>query len=412
MVEPSSSSGASSVSTQKTLDYEYAREGIKLWLNNAPDLADVHFKKRLDNLQVKAAYTYMSFMVGIGCKINIIIIIFINQYLQNAVISCELDQMEEITLLLKELEKQCTHEGAWVRSFRTFFSKQEEEKSLDAYLEEQIILADVHLCSAIIVGLSQDISGFVKCGWLLRKAWKVYKETYNQILELYKKLPLANVEPTLASTIHLLNNSSSNRNATTSEWSAQDSVAVEPPTSNYGITMKKSKSTIAESKIDSVPTNTIPRSKTTTFAENRNNTLHGNASKHIEAQDVENLMGGICFGYGALQLCISLLPPNFLKLISIFGFEGDKNTGIQCLMQARNANDIRAPLASYTLLWYFTIITPFFSMDGYDLKDEIQLCTKLINEIDDEYGDGALTLFFNGRVQRLRVLVVFHNFKY
>lgn len=80
MVEPSSSSGASSISTQKTLDYEYAREGIKLWLNNTPDAADVHFKRRLDNLQVKAAYTYMSFMVGIGFQINVIII-FINQYI-------------------------------------------------------------------------------------------------------------------------------------------------------------------------------------------------------------------------------------------------------------------------------------------------------------------------------------------
>lgn len=330
--------------------------------------------------------------------------------MQNAVISCELDQMEEVTLLLKELEKQCTHEGAWIRSFRTFFSRQEEEKSFEAYLEEQIILADSYLCSAILIGLSQDISGFVKCGWLLRKAWKVYKDTYNQIHELYKKLPVSNVEPSLASTIHLLNNTASNRNATTSVWGVQDPVAGESSSSNSEITMKKSKSTIAESKIDSVPTNTIPRSRTTTFAEKRSNSPHGNSSKHIEAADVQNLMGGICFGYGALQLCISLLPPNLLKLISIFGFEGDKNTGIQCLMQARKSNDIRAPLASYTLLWYFTIITPFFSMDGYDLRDEIQLCTKLINEIDDEYGDSALTLFFNGRVQRLKVFEDYHNF--
>lgn len=57
-------------------------------------------------------------------------------------------------------------------------------------------------------------------------------------------------------------------------------------------------------------------------------------------------MGAISFGYGVYQLSLSLLPPNFLKLISLFGFEGDREAGIASLKFCRNSNDMRSPLAT------------------------------------------------------------------
>jgi hypothetical protein len=56
-----------------------------------------------------------------------------------------------------------------------------------ARLEEQIILADTQVCVALLTFLQHDISGYVRGGWVLRKAWKVYQHLYNQVLQLYRK---------------------------------------------------------------------------------------------------------------------------------------------------------------------------------------------------------------------------------
>lgn len=60
-------------------------------------------------------------------------------------------------------------------------------------------------------------------------------------------------------------------------------------------------------------------------------------------------MGAASFGYGLFQLISSLLPVKLLKIISIFGFEGDRNIGVKCLMYARSSPDMRAVLATYII---------------------------------------------------------------
>lgn len=96
--------------------------------------------------------------------------------------------MNEAQSRLRELEKQCAGDVGWLKSVRSkLFGSSEPRKSLTETLEEQIILADSQLCLAILVSLGQDIGGFVKGGWLLRKAWKVYQHTYQQIYQLYSE---------------------------------------------------------------------------------------------------------------------------------------------------------------------------------------------------------------------------------
>lgn len=43
----------------------------------------------------------------------------------------------------------------------------------------------------------------------------------------------------------------------------------------------------------------------------------------IDKEALKKLVGAVNFGYGILQLCLSLLPPNILKLISFLGFMGE-----------------------------------------------------------------------------------------
>jgi hypothetical protein len=62
-----------------------------------------------------------------------------------------------------------------------------QERAQAEKLEEQIILADSQVCVALLTFLQQDLSSYVKGGWVLRKAWKVYQHTYSQILRLYRQ---------------------------------------------------------------------------------------------------------------------------------------------------------------------------------------------------------------------------------
>lgn len=90
---------------------------------------------------------------------------------------------------LHELERRCTLGSGIFRSFKNLFvttSNQQEFSYADS-LETQIILADSQLCIAILTFLQQDISGYFKGGWVLRKSWKLYQQLFKEVGELYEK---------------------------------------------------------------------------------------------------------------------------------------------------------------------------------------------------------------------------------
>ena len=54
-------------------------------------------------------------------------------------------------------------------------------------LERQIVLADTQVFSAVSLFLQQELTGYVRGCWMLRKAWRVYQHAYTQILQLYRR---------------------------------------------------------------------------------------------------------------------------------------------------------------------------------------------------------------------------------
>lgn len=68
--------------------------------------------------------------------------------------------------------------------------------------------------------------------------------------------------------------------------------------------------------------------------------------ENVEKESIVRLMGAISFGYGLFQLGISLLPPSIMKLINLLGFSASRESGVACLMYAREGSDMRAPLAT------------------------------------------------------------------
>lgn len=69
-----------------------------------------------------------------------------------------------------------------VRLWKKIFQKDYVNK-----LERQIVLADSQVCSAILTLLQQELTGYVRGGWILRKAWRVYQHAYTQISQLYRR---------------------------------------------------------------------------------------------------------------------------------------------------------------------------------------------------------------------------------
>ncbi|XP_052891685.1 tetratricopeptide repeat protein 39C-like [Anopheles moucheti] len=452
-------------------DWEYVKRGITMWLNNMPKAAEDSFKDRPSSVHIVAGHTFISFM--------------------NAVISWETEKMNDAQTRLRELEKQCAGDVGWLKSVRSkLFGSSEPRKSLTETLEEQIILADSQLCLAILVSLGQDIGGFVKGGWLLRKAWKVYQHTYQQIYQLYSdtqdidgamslpQAPLRHQPPatkdsgagmrvsldlgTPSSTDWTVPNSTL-QSPDDCKWSSQLEALRKSKTTTFELTEPFNEMTSSESDPSGSSGGSVKKSYTTDFVgiispsgagssteslehsvplgverssiaarerltldfnqgrERRINVPNGMTprattscrfltapcepgpnERAIHPEDVHRLMGAISFGYGVFQLSISLLPPSLLKLISFLGFEGDRAMGIACLSFSRQSNDMRAPLATLALLWYYTIVTPFFALDGSNLSLEIAAAQELIDEANGQFAKSSLFLFFRGRVERLK----------
>ena len=59
--------------------------------------------------------------------------------------------------------------------------------------------------------------------------------------------------------------------------------------------------------------------------------------------------------------------------------------------------------SSLALLWFHTIVRPFFGLDGSNTKSGSDAAQRILEASKAKFGDAALFLFFQGRVERLKV---------
>ncbi|VEN47481.1 unnamed protein product [Callosobruchus maculatus] len=161
------------VDGQNVPEWALAREGIKLIINNNSADAEKLFLQYPDSLVMYSGYSFAVMM--------------------DALMSYEEEKLTKAIQVLKDLEKRCATQSGWLKQVtqRVFsFSQQvdsKSEQSLAEQLETQIILADSQVCIAILTFLQQELSAYLKGGWVLRKAWKVYQKVYKDILTLYNE---------------------------------------------------------------------------------------------------------------------------------------------------------------------------------------------------------------------------------
>uniref|UniRef100_A0A8C6WQK1 Tetratricopeptide repeat domain 39C n=1 Tax=Neogobius melanostomus TaxID=47308 RepID=A0A8C6WQK1_9GOBI len=311
-------------------DAEMALQGINMLLNNGFKESDELFRRyRTQSPLMSFGASFVSFL--------------------NAMMTFEEEKMQTACDDLKTTEKLCESDSAGV--IETIRNK--IKKSMDSQrsgvavvdrLQRQIIVADCQVYLAVLSFVKQELSAYIKGGWILRKAWKMYNKCHSDISQLQEASQRRSSVP----------------------------------------------------QTESMSTDNVP----------------GESGVTDEALD--RLKGSVSFGYGLFHLCISMVPPHLLKIINLLGFPGDRLQGLSSLMYASESKDMKAPLATLALLWYHTVVLPFFALDGSDTQAGLLEANTILQRKSVVYPNSSLFMFFKGRVHRLEcqinsALACFHE---
>ncbi|KAI4828864.1 hypothetical protein KUCAC02_022936 [Chaenocephalus aceratus] len=269
-------------------DAEMALQGINMLLNNGFKESDELFRRyRTHSPLMSFGASFVSFL--------------------NAMMTFEEEKMQTACDDLRTTEKLCESDSAGV--IETIRNK--IKKSMDSQrsgvvvvdrLQRQIIVADCQVYLAVLSFVKQELSAYIKGGWILRKAWKMYNKCHSDISQL------------------------------------------------QAVSERRS---------------SLHQEPLTTDNANHNAPVES----CVTAEALDRLKGSVSFGYGLFHLCISMVPPHLLKIINLLGFPGDRHQGLSSLMYASESKDMKAPLATLALLWYHTVVLPFFALDGSDTHD-------------------------------------------
>uniref|UniRef100_A0A673CU45 Tetratricopeptide repeat protein 39C-like n=1 Tax=Sphaeramia orbicularis TaxID=375764 RepID=A0A673CU45_9TELE len=319
---PSLSPSSSAFSSSHINDAELALKGINMLLNNGFKESDELFR------------AYRSVF--------------------NAMMTFEEEKMQMAFEDLKATERLCESENTGVietikNKIKRSMDSQRSGVAAVERLQRQIIIADCQVYLAVLSFIKQELSAYIKGGWILRKAWKMYNKCYSDITHLQEghrrrasEQPVS-ASPTLSSS---------------SDPSNHDSASSPGPSPSH--------------RPDSVSSEALDR-----------------------------LKGSVSFGYGLFHLCISMVPPHLLKIVNLLGFPGDRLQGLSALTYASESKDMKAPLATLALLWYHTVVQPFFALDGADTQTGLMEAKSILQQREATYPNSSLFMFFKGRVQRL-----------
>ncbi|XP_078494520.1 tetratricopeptide repeat protein 39C [Ciona intestinalis] len=337
-------------------DHILAHEGIALMLNNGFKESEALFAKFKDSSPLMSAgSSFVCFMQGL--------------------MSFEDDKLEEAVTALKSTQKLCNNaEEDLLDVLKNKFRKKAPKKkplSIESVLQRRIIVGDCYLYIALIYFIKQDLTGYIKGGWMLRKAWKVYERCHKQIVELLKQ---HKVELSTTADVGFVNGNGE----------AGDSIPPELPHSESTSSLSSNEDDIMKEELELPAASSFPSNGTD------------------QKSTLLRLYGAVCFGYGAFNLCVSLIPQNLLRIVNMMGFSGDGVAGMRALQVACDSEDMKAPLAMLCLLWYHTVVRPFFSVDGDVADAGLPEAERLLEINQEKYPTSSLVLFFQGRVRRCK----------
>ncbi|XP_034086117.1 tetratricopeptide repeat protein 39B [Gymnodraco acuticeps] len=134
------------------------------------------------------------------------------------------------------------------------------------------------------------------------------------------------------------------------------------------------------------------------------------ATKGMEKQSSTHIhfRGGVNMGIGSFNLMLSLLPSKVLRLMEFLGFSGDRELGLSELREGAAGDSLRSILSTLTLLMFHLYITVILGTGEGNLTEAESLLEPYI----DRFPNGALILFYTGRIALLKGNFTFAQEKY
>eukprot|EP00281_Chroomonas_sp_CCMP1168_P024499 CAMPEP_0206228148 /NCGR_PEP_ID=MMETSP0047_2-20121206/9015_1 /ASSEMBLY_ACC=CAM_ASM_000192 /TAXON_ID=195065 /ORGANISM="Chroomonas mesostigmatica_cf, Strain CCMP1168" /LENGTH=494 /DNA_ID=CAMNT_0053651373 /DNA_START=226 /DNA_END=1706 /DNA_ORIENTATION=- len=117
-------------------------------------------------------------------------------------------------------------------------------------------------------------------------------------------------------------------------------------------------------------------------------------------------LGGVYYGIGVFNLILSILPKRIVRLVQFFGFQADRDMGLEalnkcCSLSEEHKTGLRAPLSSIMLLGYHVLASAFFTVPE-ELPMHIKKAEAILAREFAKFPDSAIFLFIEGRLDRLK----------
>ncbi|TSR16026.1 Oxysterol-binding protein-related protein 1 [Bagarius yarrelli] len=319
----------------------------------------------------------------------------------NAMMTFEEEKMQVACEDLRATERLCEHDGTGViETIKNKLKKnaegQRSEVTIMERLQRLIIVADCQVYLAVLSFVRQELSGYIKAGWILRKAWKMYNKCYNEITRLQEACQrrssapqgtLSLNPPRISSTLNPDSTEGITRlqEACQRRSSApQGTLSFDQPNQNQNtLTPDSTEGSPSEPEPSQNPSPIAPvsevshdlgllrdRHKASTTRPKSASKSQPRLDSSVTTESLGRLKGSVSFGYGLFHLCISMVPPHLLRIINLLGFPGSRQEGLDALTYSSE-------------------------------KAGLQVAKVILQKKEAEYPDSSLFIFFKGRVLRL-----------
>ncbi|KAI0892501.1 hypothetical protein F4806DRAFT_232655 [Annulohypoxylon nitens] len=312
--------------------------------------------------------------------------------------------------------------------------------------EYALVIADAQLMSAIIAVLHESLTEALRGFYKLRKAFIALDEimqaetAYLKKKGLHSSLSLSNGHAAASST----SKSNGHVNGTDNTDTDTDLEFVDADEAhsgghtplNYAGHLAKnsipSEKQLSQLSLDSSST-TRPGSKKASSG------LGSGADPEIFKDPIDIFIhSGVNMCFGSLLLLLSMVPPTFSRLLSIIGFKGDRERGINMLWQSARFDNINGAVAGLMLLSYYNGLLSF--ADILPSEEDVEKgafggyprarCSALLVQMRQRYPDsglwrfeearvlgnsrdlrGALTILKDNRESKMRQVAALNNFE-
>ncbi|KAI0882919.1 uncharacterized protein GGS22DRAFT_42366 [Annulohypoxylon maeteangense] len=281
--------------------------------------------------------------------------------------------------------------------------------------EYALVIADAQLMSAIIAVLHESLTEALRGFYKLRKAFMALDEimqaetAYLKKKGLHSSLSLSNGQAATSST-STPNGRLNGTDDTDTDLEFVDADEAHSgghtPLNYAGHLAKNSippEEQLSQLSLDSNSTKR-PASKRTSMPLS---SASGNPDSDIFKDPVDIFIhSGVNMCFGSLLLLLSMVPPTFSRLLSIIGFKGDRERGINMLWQSSKFDNINGAVAGLMLLSYYNGLLSF--ADILPSEEDVEKgafggypkarCSALLVQMRSRYPDSGLWRFEEARV--------------